>query len=262
MGEVDIEGLRIHYRAAGSLSVPTGQKVLYVHGTGCDGRVWERHAGVVAGKHTPVCIDLPGHGKSSGAGFRGVADHAYYVVGLADHLGWDEFVVAGHSLGGAIALHVAIYFPERLCGMMLVDTGARLRVDPHVLETARLLASGQNPAAIDPRLGFAKNTPQPVVDAITSLTSETDPKVTYKDWISDDTFDCISRLKAIKTTSIAICGSEDYFTPVKYSEYFRDNLPSCSLQVIEEAGHWTYHEQPQVFDRIALDYLDNLDAQK
>ena len=256
MGYADIDGLRIHYHTTGESS--HGQRVLYVHGTGCDGRVWHRHMRAMADRHTPVAIDLPGHGLSSGTGFRGAADYTHYAIRLADHLGWDRFVIAGHSLGGGIALTAAIYYADRLAGMMLVDTGARLRVDPNVLENSRQLAAGEAGIAIDPRLGFAKSTPQSLVDTLNALTSETDPKVTYKDWISDDTFDCMSRVANIHTPSIAICGDEDYFTPVKYAEYFRDRMPHCQLAVIPQAGHWTYEEQPETFDRIVRAYLDNL----
>ena len=258
MGYADIDGLRIHYHSAGHLSVSKGQRVLYVHGTGCDGRVWQRHMRALADRHTPVAIDLPGHGQSSGSGFRGAADYTHYAVRLADHLGWDRFVIAGHSLGGGVALTAAIYYAERLAGMMLIDTGARLRVDPNVLENSRQLAAGEAGIAIDPRLGFAKSTPQSIVDAIDVLRVGTDPKVTYKDWISDDTFDCMSRVANIHTPSIAICGDEDYFTPVKYAEYFRDRMPHCQLAIIPQAGHWTYEEQPETFDRIVRTYLDTL----
>src|SRR4029450_2051207 len=48
-----------------------------------------------------VAIDLPGHGKSAGRGFRGVADYAYFVVELAAALGWDRLVPASPPPGGA-----------------------------------------------------------------------------------------------------------------------------------------------------------------
>jgi pimeloyl-ACP methyl ester carboxylesterase len=212
----------------------------------------------ITDSHTPVAIDLPGHGLSSGDGFRGVADYTHYTIQLADHLGWDRFVIAGHSLGGGIALALAIYCSERLAGMILIDTGARLRVDPNVLENARQLAAGEAGIPIDPRLGFAKSTPQAIVDTVNALTSETNPQVTYKDWISDDTCDFMSRVGKIKTPAIAICGDEDYFTPPKYARYFHDRMPNCQLEIIPRAGHWAYQEQPETFDRIVRGYLNKL----
>lgn len=258
MGLVDIDGLRIHYRSVGDVAADTGRKLLYVHGTGCDGRVWERHMRAMAAWHTPVAIDLPGHGESGGQGFRGVVDYTYYTLRLADALGWQRFVIAGHSLGGAVALAASVYYPARLIGMLLVDTGARLRVDPNVLENSRRLATGQVGIPIDPRLGFSRSTPQALVDRLNALTAETDPRVTYRDWLADDSFDFMTRVAHIHTPSLAICGDEDSFTPVKYAEYFRDRMPNCRLQVIAQAGHWTYEEQPETFDRIVKDYVDGL----
>ena len=140
MGFTDIDGLRIHYHAVGDPTQQKGQRVLYVHGTGCNTRVWEQHMTALAEAPTPVAIDLPGHGQSAGRGFRGAADYSYFVVGLAPALGWERFVVAGHSMGGAIALTTAIYHADRLNGLLLIDTGARLRVHPDILQAAQLAA--------------------------------------------------------------------------------------------------------------------------
>ena len=62
------------------------------------------------------------------------------MVKLAQALGWERFVVAGHSMGGAIALTTAIYHADRLNGLLLIDTGARLRVHPDILQAAQLAA--------------------------------------------------------------------------------------------------------------------------
>ena len=258
MGLATIDGLKIHYHTAGDLSAPHGRRILYVHGTGCDGRVWARHMAALADRHTAVAIDLPGHGRSEGDGFRGVADYTYFVARLAAHLEWERFVVAGHSLGGGVALALAVYHAELLEGLLLIDTGARLRVDPTVLENARRAVEGGQPLPIDPRMGYAKSTPQSVIDAIEALTADTDPRVTYKDWISDDSFDFMSRVSSIHVPSLAICGDEDQFTPVKYHVYLRDRIPNCQLAIIKHAGHWTYTEQPHAFDRVVRSYLDNL----
>ena len=260
MNYASIEGLRIVYDHR---RPPSGDgrgrgRVIYIHGTGCTGRVFERHLAVVAAEHEVVAIDLPGHGESEGSGFRGVADHAFFTAGLIEHLGWERCVVAGHSLGGGIALAVAVYFPELVEGLLLIDTGARLRVDPAIIETARRTAAGRDIAAGDPRRGFAQRTSQAVVDETDILRGECSPEVTYKDWIADDSFDFMSRLPHILVPSLAVCGDEDEFTPVKYHEYFRDKLPDCRLEIISGAGHWPFVEQPDTFDRCVLRFLDEL----
>jgi len=127
MPSVVVDERTIHYHAFASPAPRIGHRLLYVHGTGCDGRVWAPHAAAIARAHTPVAIDLPGHGQSPGRGFRGIADYTYFVVELARALGWERFVVVGHSMGGAVALMTALHHGDLLEGLVLVDTGARLR---------------------------------------------------------------------------------------------------------------------------------------
>ncbi len=136
MGSIVIAERTIQYRAVAG-PAGRGQRVLYVHGTGCNSEVWMPHMQAIAEAHATVAIDLPGHGGSPGRGFRGIADYAYFVVELARTLGWDRFVMVGHSMGGAIALLTALHHPELLDGLVLVDTGARLRVSPALLRGSR-----------------------------------------------------------------------------------------------------------------------------
>ncbi len=260
MPTADILGLTVHYHAPSDPRARRGQRVLYVHGTGCNAAVWDEHLAAVARAHTPVAIDLPGHGRSGGHGFRGMADYAEFAVGLADALGWERFVLAGHSMGGGVAITLALYHPERLAGLVLVDTGARLRVAPDILAAGRSAAASGRPVRTDRSWAFAAATPQAVVDRVQALTAGTDPRVTYADWIADDTFDAMGRVKDIAVPALAVCGAEDRLTPVKYHRYLEERLPGCRLAVIEDAGHWSFHEQPAAFNRIVLAFLDGLPA--
>jgi pimeloyl-ACP methyl ester carboxylesterase len=260
MGFVEIDGLRIHYQRRGELTPARGQCVLYVHGTGCNTKVWQQHMAAVAEAHTPVAIDLPGHGQSTGSGFRGVADYSHFVVELATHLGWKRFVVAGHSMGGAIALTIALYHAELLNGLMLIDTGARLRVHPAILQAARQVARTGRRLPPERSWGYASSTPQSVVDAVHAMTADTDPRVTYKDWICDDSFDVMSRVPTITVPTLAVCGEEDKLTPLKYHRFFQEKMPNCQLAVIPHAGHWSYIEQPEAFSRVVSAFLTGLPA--
>ncbi len=258
MKYTSIDGLKISYKHYASQMRANNRRVLLIHGTGCNARVFERHCGVLSTRHEVAAIDLPGHGESTGSGFRGVADYAHYVAELIKHLEWKSCVVAGHSLGGAIGLAVALYYPKCVEGLLLIDTGARLRVDPAIIETARRAADGEDLLPSSPRRGFARRTSQKIVDGINVITGQCSPLVTYKDWIADDTCDLMSRLPSINVPSLAICGDEDEFTPIKYHEYFRDKLPNCQLEIISGAGHWPFVEQPELFDRTVLEFLNSL----
>ena len=258
MGSVVIAERTIHYHAVDGPAARGVRRVLYVHGTGCSSEVWIPHMTAVADAHAPVAIDLPGHGRSPGRGFRGIADYAYFVVELAKTLGWDRFVMVGHSMGGAIALLTALHHPELLDGLVLVDTGARLRVHPALLRGAREAATAALAPATDRSWAYAGATPQSVVDAVQRLTAATDPWVTYGDWIADDTFDVMSRLKDIRVPTQIVCGAEDRLTPVKYHELLAAQISGSRLTIIEKAGHWVFWEQPETFTRAVRAFLDGL----
>jgi pimeloyl-ACP methyl ester carboxylesterase len=258
MGSVVIDERTIHYHAVGDPARVKGLRLLYVHGTGCTGEVWIPHMNAMADAHTAVAIDLPGHGRSPGRGFRGVGDYTYFVGELARALQWDRFVVVGHSLGGAIALLTALYHADRLDGLVLVDTGARLRVDPALLRASRDAAGKGLAPAVDRSWGYTSTTSQSIVDAVERLTANTDPRVTYSDWIADDTFDVMSRVKEIRVPTLVTCGADDRLTPLKYHRYLAAQIPGAQLTVVEKAGHWMFWEQADAFTKHVRAFLDSL----
>ncbi|MEM2982778.1 MAG: alpha/beta hydrolase [Candidatus Bathyarchaeia archaeon] len=259
MGFVTIDGLKIHYLTPCDPSGKRGHRIMYIHGTGYCSEIWRRHMDAISDSHTPVAIDLPGHGLSEGRGFRGTADYSNFVVKLAESLGWGRFVIAGHSLGGAIAITTAVYNHEMLKGMILIDTGARLRVHPDILKGALSAARSGKGAAIDPSWAFAKATPNSVIESTLAMMAKTDPWVTYNDWICDDSFDFTTRIKDIHIPTVAICGEEDKLTPVKYHSFLKEKMPNCTLKVIEGAGHFVMVEKLEEFTRAVKDFLNGIE---
>src|SRR5437762_2130297 len=81
-----------------------------------------------------VALDLPGHGQSAGAIPKRIEDAASVVAAFLDGLGIRRVVIGGHSMGGAIAQQFALSSPERVDGLILIGTGARLRVLPRLLD--------------------------------------------------------------------------------------------------------------------------------
>ncbi|HCU90394.1 MAG: hypothetical protein CMF53_04090 [Legionellales bacterium] len=256
MPTTNIEGIIVSYDHYRPTEDNGGQRIMYIHGTGCNAKVFSGHIQAISEQHEAVAIDLPGHGESEGNGFRSAADYAFFVGALIEHLEWESCIVAGHSLGGGIALSLALYFGDLVAGLMLIDTGARLRVNRKVLDLARKAAeTGGVNTQQDSRFGYADSTPQHVVEGVTAVTSGCDSRVVYKDWIADDSFDCMSRLGQITVPSLVICGEQDPLTPLKYHEYLRDRLPHCDLATIEHAGHWPFVENPSAFNEAVINFL-------
>jgi len=81
-----------------------------------------------------IAVDLPGHGQSGGSGEREVALYAQWVKKAMEVLCPQKPVLIGHSLGAAVALELAIRYGDMLSGIVTVGGGAKMPVNPLVLE--------------------------------------------------------------------------------------------------------------------------------
>ncbi|MCF2970646.1 alpha/beta hydrolase [Synechococcus sp. Nb3U1] len=120
-------GLRLHYRAwgAGIPSLP----ILMLHGHPGDADCMTVFAEAVAGLHPCVAPDLRGYGRSQVTDPFGMSAHLEDLQLLLDELGWQDCLVLGWSLGGILALELALRLPERVKGLVLVATAACPRSD-------------------------------------------------------------------------------------------------------------------------------------
>src|SRR5262249_60897529 len=108
--------------------------------SGGSSQVWKNQLDGLADLGLIMALDLPGHGRSGGSIPKRIDDAAAVVAGFLDALRLPRVVIGGHSMGGAIAQQLALSYPERVAGLILIGTGARLRVLPRLLD---LLATNQ-----------------------------------------------------------------------------------------------------------------------
>lgn len=252
MPALNVDGVAIAYAEAGS-----GRPVLVlVHGAGGNTGTWIRQLEGLADRATVVAVDLPGHGASGGAGRRRLAEYAALVQGFIRALGRGPVVLGGHSMGGGIAQTVAVTAPELLRGLLLVGTGARLRVLPQVFELlAKDAALGVDfvtghawsPAA-DPAL----------VEAGRRAMLATPVEVTAGDFAACDGFDLLARVGTIALPTLVIVGEDDRLTPPKYAEYLAASIPGARLARIPRAGHFVTLEQPDAVNAAIAGFLDGL----
>jgi pimeloyl-ACP methyl ester carboxylesterase len=155
-------------------------------------------------------------------------------------------VVVGHSMGGAIAQTLAQQYPERIVGLVLVGSGARLRVDPLILENTSNQATF--PVAVQTIMerAFSPNTDPKLIQLAANNMGKTRPSVLHSDFTACNAFDMMSSITKIRYPTLVICGQDDQLTPARYSQYMASQIPKAELRIIPDAGHMVMLEQPQI----------------
>jgi pimeloyl-ACP methyl ester carboxylesterase len=114
------DGVRLHMRDEGPRDAPV---IILAHGSNASLHTWEPWVASLKGKWRVVSFDFPAHGLT-GPNTSGVYNGANYVRvvdELASHLKIERFVLAGNSMGGAVAWRYALAHPTKVAGLVLVD---------------------------------------------------------------------------------------------------------------------------------------------
>jgi pimeloyl-ACP methyl ester carboxylesterase len=232
---------------------PEGQRTLvFIHGAGGSHLHWSPpQLRCLAGANT-YALDLPGHGQSEGQGRTSVNAYADFVAAFLETLDLEQVTLVGHSMGGATALDFALRYPEKTAGLVLVGSGARLRVAPAILDGIHQDFDAAVRLICD--YAFAPETSEQLKRASLRQMRQTDPDVLYGDFAACDAFDVMDRLGEIRCPTLAICGTADRLTPPKYSTYLRANIPGAQLILIEGAGHMVMLEQPEAVSQAIADF--------
>lgn len=230
--------------------------VLLVHGAGGSHLSWRFQFERLIDKFRIIAVDLPGHGKSKGSAEATIGAYSGYVEALMDKLGLENVILGGHSMGGAIALEIALNNPDRLAGLLLVGTGARLRVLPAIFSMIRddfeVAIQGMG------NFAFGPNVSKDIRDEHKRLMAENTPEVLIQDFTACDSFDIINRLSAITLPALILCGKDDRLTPAKYSEFLHEGIRGSEAVFFDDCGHMPMIEQSAAFNREVESFLMRL----
>jgi len=218
--------------------------------------MWLRQLRYFKPKRSTLAPFLPGHGEEGGPGRERVADYVEDLRGFLDAMRLERVVLAGLSMGGAISQLFALTHPERLAGLVLASTGAKLKVLPAIFEILRTDFEGY--LKMMGQYSFGKSAAEEIKQEVLEETRKQNPEVIAGDFRACDAFDVRERLGEIQTPTLVLSGSEDLLTPPKYSDFLVERIPGSRLVRLAGAGHLLPVEKPEEFNRAVEAFVEGL----
>jgi pimeloyl-ACP methyl ester carboxylesterase len=229
--------------------------ILFVHGAGGGQLTWSFQKAFFERDFIPIILELPGHGDSGGEGEETVEAYADHVYTFIKALRLPTVYLVGHSMGGAITQTVALRHPEILKGVVLVGTGARLKVLPMILDgiQTHFEATVQEIT----RLAFSQKASPKLIERGIEYLMRCPPDVLRGDYLACDRFDLMDKIAKIELSTLIVVGKDDELTPVKYSEFLHGRIKGSRLRVLAGAGHMVMLESPEAFNETLRAFVAN-----
>ncbi|MBN1254185.1 MAG: alpha/beta hydrolase [Deltaproteobacteria bacterium] len=258
MPVIDVYGMRGNVVIDRDERAEGQDSLVFIHGAGGSVSSWQAQLDYFNRSFNCLVMELPGHGAAQGPGAQEIKSYALWIRGALDELGVASPFIIGHSMGGAITMDLALRFPALPKGLVLAGTGARLRVDPGILEGIKSDFS----QTVERICGFsfAKDVPKEMLEVATAEMMKNSPDVLFGDFLACDRFDAMQEIEAITVPTLVICGDQDTLTPIKYARYLADRIAGSRLDIIEGAGHEVMVECPEQFNKKAETFLRSVEG--
>jgi pimeloyl-ACP methyl ester carboxylesterase len=273
--EITLHGHRVSYRREG-----WGPVVLLIHGIAGRAETWEDVFPHLSERHTVVAPDLLGHGDSAKP--RGDYSLGAYASGIRDlmqAIGHERATVVGHSLGGGVAMQMAYQFPEMVERLVLVSSGGLGRevnlflraatlpgsewVLPLLASNGVLSAGGSiggflrtlgmraGPDLQEMWRGFASlhdaEARQAFIHTLRGIVDPGGQRVSARDRL----------YLAKEVPTLLMWGERDPIIPVDHAYTAHDEIPASRLEVLPDAGHFPYRDDPRRFAAVLSEFIED-----
>ena len=253
---IQSSGKQISY-VTGSGGIREGLRTLvFVHGAGGNHLLWNYQRKFFEHSYNVIAIDLPGHGEAGDEGEVSVGAYAGHLLHLVRALPGEAFCLSGHSMGGAISQEFALLYPQYVEALVLVATGARLRVLPEILEGIQ----ERFEETVNSMCGYAfsKKASSNMIQKGIETLLQARPTTLHGDFAACDRFDVMDRVGTIRVPTLVVCGGDDVLTPPKYAQFLAEKIQGARLEIIGGAGHMVMLEKPDEFNSRIKEFLQTL----
>ena len=219
------------------------KSILFIAGAGMDHRLVRSLKLPDADFNKPLIIDLPGHGDSKGTSSNTIESYSKFLIECLESYDLNELSLCGHSMGGLIALEMAMQKNFSVQSIILVNSIYPTRVAEPLLAKAK--ASNGGAADFIIKYGLYKR-----LLGIKNAFSEEDDLVMLNDLEACNSYQLdLNAIKDLEIPISIILGSKDKLVDLKAVESFANTVP-CKTHTVEEAGHFLFFEQPNELSKL------------
>jgi 3-oxoadipate enol-lactonase len=262
MAFVDIGGVSVHFRhrrAAGGAPA-----LAFINSLGTDFRVWDDVADILGTDVSVLAYDKRGHGLTGqGGGVRLIDDHVDDLAGLLDHLGIEDAVLCGLSIGGLIAQGFVARHPRAVRGLILCDTAAKIGTTQSWNERIAAVERDGIEAIADSVMekwftpAFHRDRPADLAGYRTMLVRQ--PVAGYVgSCVALREADYTQAARAISVPTLCVVGDQDGSTPPDRVRETAALIPGARFEIIAGAGHIPCVEQPEALASLIRGFIVSL----
>ncbi|QEW05616.1 alpha/beta fold hydrolase [Nitrincola iocasae] len=251
--------MKLHFQRSGQ-----GNPLVILHGLFGTLENWGAQVKLLTEHFDVIAVDLRNHGRSPHSAEMSYPLMAADVLELLDDLGLDRVDMIGHSMGGKVAMQLAMHQPERLNKLMVVDIAPVSYAHDHdeVFSGLFSVKLDQLHSRSDADTQLKQHIDNPAIRAFLL-------KNLYRN--QDKAFTWRMNLNALKNNYDAIAaapegspfsgqvrfikGGQSHYLQPEYSQQVKQLFPEADVKVIADAGHWPHAEKPAIFFRLVMGFF-------
>ncbi len=254
---VRCNGTQIHYQRVGAGS----QNLLFVHGLRNSGATWRLQDQLNPKVYTAWLIDLPGCGNSPAPDdwqSCTIEQYTADVVGFCEAMKLTDLCVVGHSLGGAIAISIALDRPDMLAGMVVVAPASTQGIDFVSAEHIdALINADEDEVRAFGHSAFFAQPEENLSEWLMAIVLSAHSNHTKGALLSMRDFRVKDRLGEIRIPTLVVAGDRDGHVPVRYTLETAAAIPRCAVQIYHNVGHTPFWEVQDEFVTLLDEFVQS-----
>ena len=252
MPYADIPGARLWFKETGQHGTP----VVFLHAASGTNDSWGlQEPAFIESGYRCIAYDRKNWGRSESVTPAGSAGDD--LEALAQHLGLNRFHLVCTALGGSIGLDYAVEYPDRVISLTVSSSFTGVTDQSYLDVQTRLRPPEISNLPIELREvgpSYRAVNPEGVAEWL-RIEESSRHEITPEEGQSPRSAMTYARLAAMQTPVRMLTGGADLLSPPSMMKLVADHIPNCRSEVVPEAGHAAFHEEPEVWNKLVLEFI-------